>query len=595
MNHDPQLSFADDGSPRSGRFGDIYYSLEDGLAESRAVFLDGCRLPGDWAGFEDFTVLELGFGTGLNIAALMQTWVAHRPAGGHLHVFSVEGFLMPAEAAGRALAAWPELGPYAAALLAQWPSKSEKGSRRGFHYMDFPQWGVSVTLGLMDVRAALAAWQGQANAIFLDGFSPALNPDMWGDDVLAAVAAHARPGARLGTFTVAGSVRRGLQAAGFTVRKCPGYGRKRQRLEALYTPSHGYAVAHRPKRVAVVGAGIAGCALAWQARLFGVGLDLFEAEGAGAGASGNEAALVTPRLDAGDNAVSHLYADAFAYGAALYRRLCPDAILGEGVLQAEMTAKDAARFARIARQDAFAPGDLAVFAKGEAADLPHSAGIALDTALRIRPQTVLDALLDGQAPVRARVTGNDERFLTDDAGQVHGPYDAVVWACGAGMFDTAHGADFDLRPVRGQVEAVVSDDPPGSALSWGGYAVPLPDGMLFGATHERGDRGCDIRAEDRARNLDNLARVMPRRAAALAAGPFRSRASVRVMTRDYLPVAGRAGEGTWLLTGLGARGFCLAPLLARAVLADILGVASPLPAVAKNLLAPERLTQPGRP
>ncbi len=590
MSHDPHLTFGDDGSPRSGRFGDIYYSLEDGLAESRAVFLEGCHLPRGWAGFEDFTVLELGFGTGLNIAAVMQMWAAHRPDGGHLHIFTVEGFLMPVEAARRALSAWPELDAFAAALLAQWPPKSDKGSRRGLHYMDFPQWGISLTLALMDVRAALAAWEGQADAVFLDGFSPALNPDMWVEDVLAAVAAKARPGARLATFTVAGQVRRGLQAAAFQVRRCPGFGRKRQRLEALYAPNYGCAIPRRPKRIAIIGAGIAGCALAYQARLFGVAADVYDGEGAGA--SGNEAALVTPRLDAGDNAISHLYADAFAYGTALYRRLCPHAILGEGVLQAEMTAKDESRFARIARQEAFAPGDLRLFGEGEAAGLPQSAGIALDTALSISPPAVLEALLDGQTPLRARIVACDGRMVTDESGAVNGPYDAVVWACGEGIFDTKHGARYDLRPVRGQVEAVVSADGPNQALSWGGYAAPLPDGFLFGATHERDDRGSDIRMKDRVRNLDNLARIMPQRAQAIAAGPFRSRAGVRVMTRDYLPVVGKVADGVWLLTGLGARGFCLAPLLARAVLADILGVGSPLPAVAKNLLAPERLMTP---
>ena len=102
--NDPGLWFAEDGAPRSRRFGDIYYSPDDGLGESRAVFLSGCHLPQAWMGRERFTVLELGFGTGANIAALMQLWSENRPAGGHLHIFTVEGFLMPADAARKALA-----------------------------------------------------------------------------------------------------------------------------------------------------------------------------------------------------------------------------------------------------------------------------------------------------------------------------------------------------------------------------------------------------------------------------------------------------------------------------------------------------------
>lgn len=581
---DPELYFAEDGAPRSGRFGDIYYSLQDGLAESRAVFLDGCHLPQAWAGRRDFTVLELGFGTGLNIAALIQLWAGARPANGHLHIFSIEGFLMNAAEAGQALSAWPELAEVTAAILEQWPK-----ARRGFAYMDFPRWGVSLTLALTDVRQALAAWDGQADAIFLDGFSPALNPDMWADDVLALVAEKARAGARLATFTVAGFVRRGLQAAGFTVAKMPGFGRKRERLEAVYA-SEGDTAPARPQKIAIIGAGIAGCALAHQARLLGIEADIFDADGPGSGASGNVAALMTPRLDAGDNEISALFADAFAYAGAIYRRLCPDAILGEGVQQCEMTPKDSSRFARIVAQAGFAAADLSLFKAGDAADMPEAVGITLETALWLRPAAVLRTLLGDTAVIRQTFASFDNGTLITATGERFPGYDAVVIACGEGIFDLAdYRARYDLRAVRGQVEVVATGQPLRSALSWGGYAIPLDGGFIFGATHERDDRGSEVREADRTRNLDSLARAMPGRAAAIAHGPFQSRASVRVMTRDYLPVVGQIGDGIYALTGLGARGFCLAALLAKALLTQIGSMPSPLPMAAKKILRPDRL------
>ena len=583
-DNDPGLFFADDGAPRSARFGDIYYSLQDGLAESRAVFLGGCHLPDAWREREGFTVLELGFGTGLNIAALMQLWAAERPAGASLHIFSIEGFLMDAAAAGRALAAWPELEPFATALLRQWPAP-----RHGFHHMDFPQWGVSLTLALSDVRTALGAWQGAADAVFLDGFSPALNAEMWSEEVLALVGRRCRPGARLATFTVAGAVRRGLQAAGFAVEKCPGFGRKRERLEAVFTADHAgsrtdVARVGTVRRVAVVGAGIAGCALVWQARLLGLEVDLFDAEGVGAGASGNAAALVTPRLDAGDNAISALFADAYAYAGALYRRLCPQAIVGEGLSQVAAGPRDVSRFARIARQAIFTPGDLEPFAVGDDADAPGEAGIRINRALWVRPPQVLEALLDGRPVDIRQVSAMPEG------------YDAVILACGDGIFDLPETRGrFDLGPVRGQVEFAPAAEAPQRALSWGGYAVPLGmgrknGGLLFGATHERGDRGVDVREADRTRNLDSLARIMPQHVAAIAAQELQSRASIRVMTRDYLPAMGQVAPGVYVLTGLGARGFCLAPLLAKALLADLTGASQPLPAATQNLLNICRLT-----
>jgi tRNA 5-methylaminomethyl-2-thiouridine biosynthesis bifunctional protein len=226
---DPGLYFAEDGAPRSGRFGDIYYSLEDGLEETRHLFFKGCGLPEAWADRSAFCVAELGFGTGLNIAALLELWSQTRRPEMQLEIFSLEGFLMPREAAAQALAAFPGIKPFAEALLAQWPS-----NREGFHYMDFPQWGAHLTLALMPAPRALALWQGKADAWFLDGFSPALNPDMWSEPIIQAIAAHSAPGARLATFTAASAVRRSLSAAGFSVDKQPGYGRKRERLIARW-------------------------------------------------------------------------------------------------------------------------------------------------------------------------------------------------------------------------------------------------------------------------------------------------------------------------------------------------------------------------
>ncbi len=568
--NDPQLYFAEDGAPRSARFGDIYYSLQDGLSEARAVFLNGCHLPQAWQDRDDFTVLELGFGTGLNIIALLQMWADHRPANGHLHVFSIEGFLMPRQDAARALAAWPELDPFAAAVLAQWPK-----ARKGFHHMDFPQWGVTVTLALMAVDDALDAWDGQADAVFLDGFSPALNPDMWSEAVFNRVAAHCAEGARLATFTVAGFVRRGLASAGLTVSKCPGFGRKRERLEAVFTAGHARS-RRRPRRIAIVGAGIAGCALAYQTRLFGLSADLFDTEMVGAGASGNAAALVTPRLDAGDNAISALFADAYAYAGALYRDLCPQAILGEGLSQCASGPRDTSRFERIRRQSIFPEGELSLFVQGEDDDVPDQDGIRLAGALWLRPEAVLDALRSAQDVRKA--SWPDPCF---DA------YDAVILACGDGIFDILE--HHSLQPVRGQVEWAPGIKGPERALSWGGYAIPLNEGLVFGATHERDDRGREVRDADRTRNIDNLARIMPAQAAEMDRDRLMSRASIRVMTRDYLPAMGEVRPRLYVLTGLGARGFCLAPLLARALLADICGWPSPLPVAAKKILNIARL------
>ncbi|WP_224761029.1 tRNA (5-methylaminomethyl-2-thiouridine)(34)-methyltransferase MnmD [Brevundimonas aurantiaca] len=241
----PRLTWTEEGEPRSGRFGDVYFSRDDGLAESRAVFLQGCDLPGAWAGRQGFTVAELGFGTGLNIAAVLDLWRRTRPEGARLNVFSVEGFPLTVEEARRALSNWPELAEPAEALLEAWPEATP-----GFHRVDLPGFDAVLDLAVGDVGWALDQWSGTADAWFLDGFSPALNPDMWSPQVLDRIAERSAPDARLATFTVAGAVRRGLSERGFVVDKRPGHGRKRERLEARRT---GLPQAEHRPQVAIVG------------------------------------------------------------------------------------------------------------------------------------------------------------------------------------------------------------------------------------------------------------------------------------------------------------------------------------------------------
>jgi tRNA 5-methylaminomethyl-2-thiouridine biosynthesis bifunctional protein len=210
---DPTLSprgWAESGLPRSSLYGDVYFSSDDGLAESQTVFLQGCGLPGAWAGRERFVVGELGFGTGLNIAALLELWRETSEPGARLHIFSIEAHPIAREEAARALARWPRIADAAEALIGRWPGRAS-----GFHPVELPAFRAVLDLAVMDARQALGLWEGRADAWFLDGFSPALNPGMWTDELLSLVARRSAPGARAATFTVAGAVRRGLRGAGF--------------------------------------------------------------------------------------------------------------------------------------------------------------------------------------------------------------------------------------------------------------------------------------------------------------------------------------------------------------------------------------------
>ena len=590
-----------EAGPRSRSFGDIYFSAEDGLAESQLVFLQGCGLPGAWRGRQRFVVGELGFGTGLNIAALLDLWRRTRAANGCLHIFSVEAHPLSADDAARALARWPELAAITQPLMARWPGRAP-----GFHRVEFPEFGAILDLCIGDVDVALAQWTGRADAWFLDGFSPAVNPQMWTPQVLARIAARSAPGAQAATFTVAGSVRRALADAGFKAEKRPGHGRKRERLEAHLpnAPMTGANPESIVRRVAIIGAGIAGAAAARAVRALGGQAIVIEADHPGAGGSGNPAALVTPRLDAGLGPAARLFARAFERAVRLYADV-PDAVLAQGALQLPATPRDAARYATILASDVFETGALAMLDApavtarlGEPAPAPLDQYAALDqpAALVIDPQPILAAWLGDTLIARVAELAADGagwRILDANGAEIVRA-DAVILAAALATADLA--PDLPLQPVRGQASWTEHRARAVPTAAWGGYILPTRKGLLFGSTHDRGDTGVEVRAGDHARNLAALAEGLPQLAQDLAqdmaSAPLSGRAAIRAVTPDGSPLVGATGQpGVFVLSGLGSRGFSLAPLLAEHVAALALGAPSPLSRDSASVVDPARFAQ----
>lgn len=208
------LEWRDGVIPVSTQFDDPYFSLDDGLAETRHVFLAGNGLPERFR--EGFHIAELGFGTGLNLCAALLAW---RAAGitSPLRFTSFEAFPMTASEMDRALQAFPEAHAISGPILAQ--------IAEGKYMIELDDLHAEVVVG--DARETLPSWTGQADAWFLDGFSPAKNPELWNPDLMAHVAAHTAYGGTCATYTAAGFVRAGLADGGFTIERVKGFARKR--------------------------------------------------------------------------------------------------------------------------------------------------------------------------------------------------------------------------------------------------------------------------------------------------------------------------------------------------------------------------------
>lgn len=534
----PSLDFSRPGTPAADYFNDIYFSTDGGLAETRAVFLEGCGLPEAWMDREVFTIAELGFGSGLNFLATCQAWV-ESGAKGRLHFISVEAFPFSKTDLNQALSAFPELQPWAEPLVRAWP-----GPVRGFHRRHFGP--ITLTLIHDEVGPALAGLHASVDAWFLDGFSPSKNPEMWSEAVMTEVARLSAPDARLATFTVAGAVRRALEAVGFAVERKPGFGRKRHRLEARLN-----GTARRPeptKRPTIIGAGITGASIAHAFKRRGLTPRVI-ADPDHIAASGNGAALIKPRLDLQDHPASRFFLSSFLYAREAYR----DATRHEELSHRPKSDAEAERFKRLAAQDPLGPGHLSW--TGEELDL-HSA-IVIDT------EAARQTLLQG-------ITIEERKI--EDLKDIDGP---LILACGYGI--RALMPDAALRFSRGQLSW--ADGTLKAPVTYGGYAIPIRDKVLLGATHDRLEDGVDpfaLRKDDDQRNLAQA------KDQGLDLGPDVTsfRASVRVTTADTLPRMGEISlphkKRAHILTGLGSRGFVFAPLLGEALVSDYLGEPSPL-------------------
>ncbi len=606
------LKWSQTGEPEDVGSGDVYFSANDGLAETKAVFLAGCDLPARWQQDDLHSIAELGFGTGLNFMATLAKWRKFARPDQRLHYIAIEGAPLSHEQLSRAHKAFPELKREATDLQQIWPD-----AVKGFHRRSVPgnanEPSIELTLLFGPVAEMLPQLDAQIDSWFLDGFAPAKNPQMWSEEVFAQLARLSRPETRLATYSVAGLVRRGLAAHGFEVEKKPGHGRKRQRLEATYTRStaNHQARLKPPDNVIVIGGGIAGACLIHEFAQVGVSVTLVEAQDLAAGASGNEIGLVSPRLDLEDSPLARFYRSAFAYACQFYAYSCNAAFNTTGILRKPANEEKVHKHWDLIANAAL-PKTLA-----ELDD--DGSSLFLKTGATLCPATAIARLAKPAKPIIAsvkRIERNAGQWVVYGADkQMIASADHLVLALGAGELT---GIELPaLRLLRGQVSIGITQQHGIKVPMIGAsYALGLDaDRLLFGATHDRvEDPTCNqTTKQDHQRNLANLGILHPDLAEQVELSQLTGRASVRAASPDLQPLAGPVADagkcgpwakqfwgklsdyssapmldGLYLLNGLGSRGLTLAPLLAKSIVSEICGEPSPLERDARTALHPAR-------
>jgi tRNA 5-methylaminomethyl-2-thiouridine biosynthesis bifunctional protein len=578
--------FDDAGLIYGDDFNDSYFSRDNGLEESRAVFLKGCGLPEAWSSRSSFVIGELGFGTGLNILAVWDAWRNSRPKDAILHIVTVEGFLLTAEVAKAAHAAWPELQDLSDKLIANWPVHAYSAQR-----VRFDNDALCITFLIGPGAEMLKGMQFHADCWFLDGFSPARNPDMWSDEVFAQIARLSAPSARLATYSVAGVVKTGLAKVGFEVSREPGYGTKRQRLEARLNGSPSPEI-QLPKTAIILGGGIAGASLASALIQRGLKVDLFDSDPCAATkASGNPIALVKPRLDRADTVEGRFFRAAFLFARRIYDSL--GAAFDEtGVLEVGKDAPSKERLVNLGDDPPLPPEYLQ---QGETDSLIHKkGGVAY-------PHAVLAQLKQGAIchPMAvARIAQEDGLWRAyDEAGTCVASADICILGNGPGIaqFTNMH------RFVRGRAGQLswsgIAGDAPFMPITGGAYAAPFHDQLVFGATFDH----CELQeppppvsAASHLENYDKLVGLAPDLAAAINVKTASGRTSIRVTTHDHLPIVGQLDgphQGLYVLSGLGSRGFTTAFLCADIIASHVCGEPSPVESAIIKALSPDRFAR----
>lgn len=599
---EPQLYWNEQGQPVSEKYDDVYFNSENGMAESRYVFIDSNNIPAVWETHKGtHTIVETGFGSGLNFLLTWYLWRQHCKENSeqtpkHLHFISVEKYPLNKQDLEKILALWPDLAPelrpdlksICDKLLAHYPLQID-----GFHSLQFKDENLTLTLIFNDVNIALPQLNGPVDAWYLDGFTPAKNPDMWSTELFRNMSRLSRKNTTVATFAAATTVRRGLQGAGFKVKRKSGFGKKREMLTAQFEQNQGPLKPNNNQlkpwlippttrietsfdaNVAIIGAGLAGANTAYALARRGIKSDVFDHNGIAQQASGNPQGALYSKLAAGEATHTDIYVQ--GYLQAL-RGLSEQLEAGNGwqstgLLQLAASEKEQLRQKKFIENTRY-PKQLvqhldAQQASNEAGVTLKYPGLFFPSAGWVSPAVLCQALLTHalisfqQAEVvdvkNTSLEHPDDKaktWLLTYADGSRKYYQTVVFASAYQTQKLINDrAYLPIKSIRGQLTYIpTTDDKHGdfaatslkTVLCAKGYIAPANEGLFcLGATYNLNEFSEQLNSKDHQQNLQHLSDFgdefspLAKHCEALnAQQQLTGRVGFRCTTPDYLPMAG---------------------------------------------------------
>jgi len=614
----PQLEWNDEGLPVSREYGDVYFSKADALGESTHVFLDGNDLPARFAalGDEDFVILELGFGSGLNFLNTWHLWKRVAPPTARLHYVSCELHPLSRRDLRRLHGHWPTLAGESAALLQQYPEHTA-----GLHQLRLGERERPVLLTLLygDANDLLTRLRHplpcfSADALYLDGFSPKLNPSLWQEELLRHIAAFCKHDTTLATYSVAAGVRHALEQAGFGVEKAPGFAHKRHMLRGSYRGVVAASAHSRRGKAAIIGGGLAGCSTAFALAESGWQVTLFEREEKlASAASGNPQGILHFRPVKRQAPDSHINLYAYLHATRWYGGLAASLGLNWhpcGHLQLATTPALEKRFQSIMEEEVY-PEQLLQYLDKDAASeragvpLAHPALFFPDSGWLSPPELCSRYVEHSRIAVSTlrdiHSFGREEdgwRLWARGEASSEEHFDLVIIANSseAGLFEGL--GHLPLIANRGQVDVypAAEDSAIRSVVCGQSYLVPGSTVQCIGGSYYLGDDS-DVAIADRNRwHLEQLEDCSDTLAAALKSKDvLQHRRASRCITPDRLPLVGLADAerfpNLYLNVAHGSHGLTRTPLCAAWLVSRINATPPPCLPRLGALLDPARYPQ----
>ena len=616
-------------------FNDYYFSVNDPINERKVVFIEGNKLASRFQTLEPFQVIrigETGFGTGLTFLLASLCFIKNAPKTARLQWVSAELFPLTGKDLDKILNRLPltaELLQLAHQLINVWPQAIPTCHRRIFHHGQ-----IILDLHFGDANTVFANLTGTIDAWCLDGFAPERNPELWNSKLFEIIAARSKSLATVSTYTAARTVQDGLASAGFDVKKVPGFGGKRERIQATYhgqpkrSPFAPNTPAIRPRSIVVIGAGLAGAWVANGLARRGYPVTVFDKLIPASGASGNTQGITYAKLSIESTPTSLIQMQALAGLTHWFSQMSDSTWHQTGVILVAKNATDEAHQRKLIKALPKSGSLIKPVSRSEASylagNLLRSGGLYIPQAGWLNPKACVETLLahpliqvHNYHEIKAvdSIESNHRVTIQTKNGrmQKHN-FETLVWtnAIEAQLFLKMH---VPLKAVRGQITKIKSHLKLKTSLCGDAYIAPGFNGfMTCGATYEPNSTDLDTRPDDNISNIKSANRLFSQ-------PPFAphdiigQRVSIRTATPDYAPVVGQLAEptswadqlerlkdnagfvpdrplpfirGQYILAGLGSRGTLTAPVTSELVISQMLGEVLPVSEQIRDALSPDR-------